>query len=78
MEDQLSEALILECRNAFKMFDTEGRGAITAAELGVVMRQLGVASTPQELQEMIQEVDESREGEVNFQQFLTIMAHKMK
>ncbi len=74
----MSEALILECRNAFKMFDTEGRGAIAAPELGAIMRQLGVASTLQELEEMIQEVDESGEGEVNFQQFLTIMAHKMK
>ena len=53
MEEQLSEAQILEIRDAFKMFDSEGRGYITANELGVVMRQLGVSSTPEELLEMI-------------------------
>ncbi|TNV75245.1 hypothetical protein FGO68_gene10885 [Halteria grandinella] len=77
-EDQMSEAQINECRDKFKMFDSEGRGTITVRELGVVMRQLGVNPTDEELQEMIQEVDESGEGEITFQQFISIMAHKMK
>ncbi len=60
------------------MFDNDGTGAITAKELGVVMRQLGLNPTEKELAEMIAEVDEKGEGEIDFQMFLAIMAHKMK
>ena len=78
MEDQLTEDQINECRESFKMFDKDGDGTITAKELGIVMRQLGLSPTDGELQEMIQEVDEDGNGEINFSEFLTIMAHKMK
>ncbi len=53
MEDQLSEDQINECRETFKMFDKDGDGTITAKELGIVMRQLGLNPTEDELQEMI-------------------------
>ena len=48
------------------MFDNDGTGAITAKELGVVMRQLGLNPTEKELTEMIAEVDEKGEGEIDF------------
>ena len=78
MEDQLSEDQINECRETFKMFDKDGDGTITAKELGIVMRQLGLNPTEDDLLEMIQEVDEDGNGEIEFAEFLTIMAHKMK
>ena len=77
-EEQLSEEQINECRETFKMFDKDGDGTITAKELGVVMRQLGLNPSEEELIEMIMEVDENGDGEINFQEFLSIMAHKMK
>ena len=78
MEDQLSEEQIQECKETFKMFDKDGDGTITAKELGIVMRQLGLNPTEDDLLEMIQEVDENGDGEINFMEFITIMAHKMK
>ena len=48
------------------MFDKDGDGTITAKELGVVMRQLGLNPTEEELLEMIKEVDENGDGEINF------------
>ena len=60
------------------MFDKDGDGTITCKELGIVMRQLGLNPTEDELLEMIQEVDEDGNGEISFTEFLTIMAHKMK
>lgn len=60
------------------MFDKDGDGTITAKELGIVMRQLGLNPSEDEIHEMIQEVDEDGNGEINFTEFLTIMAHKMK
>ena len=78
MEEQLTEEQINECRDTFKMFDKDGDGTITAKELGVVMRQLGLNPSEEELNDMIKEVDENGDGEINFSEFLAIMAHKMK
>jgi calmodulin len=78
MEEYLTEDQINECRETFKMFDKDGDGQISAKELGIVMRQLGLSPTEDEIIEMILEVDEDGNGEINFDEFLTIMAHKMK
>nr|pir calmodulin-related calcium-binding protein - Stylonychia lemnae (clone 719) [Stylonychia lemnae] len=69
MEEQLSEDQINECRETFKMFDKDGDGTITAKELGIVMRQLGLNPTEDELLEMIQEVDEDGMGKSISQSF---------
>lgn len=60
------------------MFDKDGDGTISAKELGIVMKQLGLNPTEDEIMEMMNEVDEDGNGEINFTEFLTIMAHKMK
>ena len=49
----MSEDQINECRETFKMFDKDGDGTITCKELGIVMRQLGLNPTEDELLEMI-------------------------
>ena len=48
----------LELREAFSLFDCDGDGTITKQELGTVMEKLGMASSHEELDEMIKEVDE--------------------
>uniref|UniRef100_A0A4W4HI93 Troponin C, slow skeletal and cardiac muscles n=1 Tax=Electrophorus electricus TaxID=8005 RepID=A0A4W4HI93_ELEEL len=47
-------------------------------ELGKVMRMLGQNPTPEELQEMIDEVDEDGSGTVDFNEFLVMMVRCMK
>ncbi|KAJ3997617.1 calmodulin [Lentinula boryana] len=51
---------------------------ITTKELGTVMRSLGQNPTEAELQEMINEVDTDGNGFVDFPEFLSMMARKMK
>src|SRR5580692_3985392 len=56
----------------------DGDGTITTKELGTVMRSLGQNPTEAELQDMINEVDADGNGEIDFPEFLTMMARKMK
>eukprot|EP00980_Cylindrotheca_fusiformis_P019151 scaffold6486_cov96-Cylindrotheca_fusiformis.AAC.15 len=51
---------------------------ITTKELGTVMRSLGQNPTEAELQDMIQEIDADGSGTIDFPEFLTMMARKMK
>ena len=57
---------------------TDGDGTITTRELGTVMRSLGQNPTEAELQDMINEVDADGNGTIDFPEFLTMMARKMK
>jgi calmodulin len=60
------------------LFDKDGDGMITTNELGTVMRSLGQSPTEAELQDIINEVDADENGVLDFPEFLTMMARKMK
>merc|ERR1712151_652231 len=62
----------------FPFFDMDGDGSITTKELGTVMRSLGQNPTEAELQDMINEVDADGNGTIDFPEFLSLMARKMK
>lgn len=75
-EQKLTEQQITEFKEAFALFDKDGDGSITTAELGNVMRALGFNPTQAELQDMINEIDSNGNGEIDFAEFLTMMARK--
>jgi calmodulin len=56
----------------------DGDGTITHHELGTVMRSLGQNPTEAELHDMINEVDADGNGTIDFPEFLTMMARKMR
>lgn len=60
------------------MFDKDNDGKITTKELGIVMRSLGQNPSESELNDMINEVDVNNDGSIDFPEFLTMMARKMK
>ena len=78
MEDQLTEEQIGFFKEAFNLFDKDGNGFINTNELASVLRSLGQNNTEAELQEMISEIDSDDNGSIDFPEFLTMMARKMK
>ncbi|XP_011427026.1 calmodulin-A-like [Crassostrea angulata] len=75
---KLSDEQVAEFREAFNLFDKDGDGSITTMELGTVMRSLGQNPTEGELQDMINEVDYDESGTIDFDEFLQMMARKMR
>ena len=55
-----------EIREAFQVFDKDGNGFISAAELRHVMTNLGEKLTDEEVDEMIREADIDGDGQVNY------------
>jgi len=78
MAEQLSQEQIAEFKDAFSLFDKDGDGTITTKELGTVMRSLGQNPADSDLQAMINEVDVDGNGTIDFHEFLTMMAKKLK
>ncbi|NXO02422.1 CALMS protein, partial [Rhinopomastus cyanomelas] len=78
MAERLSEEQIAEFKEAFSLFDRDGDGCITTKELGTVMRSLGQNPTEAELRDMVGEVNADGSGTVDFAEFLSLMARKMR
>ncbi|KAG0464276.1 hypothetical protein HPP92_019916 [Vanilla planifolia] len=76
--DLLTNEQISEFREAFCLFDKDGDGRITVEELATVIGSLGHNPSQEELQDMIDEVDFNRNGTIEFGEFLSLMARKMK
>ena len=56
------------------MFDKDKDGAITARELGNMMRSIGQNPTDEEVMAMIKEVDLNSDGKIELDEFMTLMA----
>ncbi|VDO73750.1 unnamed protein product [Heligmosomoides polygyrus] len=65
-----------EMREAFRVFDQDGNGFISAAELRYVMTNLGEKLTDEEVDEMIREADVDGDGQLNYEEFVTMMTTK--
>merc|ERR1711997_1246605 len=76
MADQLTEEQIAEFKEAFSLFDKDGNGLISAAELRHVMTNLGEKLTDEEVDEMIREADVDGDGAINYQEFVRMMMAK--
>ncbi|KAG2549413.1 probable calcium-binding protein CML8 isoform X1 [Panicum virgatum] len=66
-----------EIKEAFDLFDIDGSGTIDARELNVAMRALGFEMTPEQINQMIAEVDKDGSGTIDFDEFVHMMTDKM-
>ena len=56
-----------ELIDAFHVFDKDGNGFISAAELRLVMTNLGEKLTDDEVDELIREADLDGDGQINYE-----------
>ncbi|CAJ0929776.1 unnamed protein product [Ranitomeya imitator] len=65
-----------EIREAFREFDKDGNGYLSAAELSLVMKNLSAKLTNEEVDDMIREADIDGDGQVNYEEFVQMMTAK--
>ena len=65
-----------ELIEAFKIFDRDGNGLISANELQHVMTSLGENVTEEEVEEMIKESDLDGDGYINYEEFVRMIVNK--
>jgi Ca2+-binding EF-hand superfamily protein len=59
--------------DAFRVFDTDGDGRITAKELMAVLVELGIKTSKSDVKKMIQELDYDRNGTIEYSEFVQMM-----
>merc|ERR1712150_54233 len=65
-----------KARKAFEKYDTDGSGTITWDEMKEVFEEkLGRKLNVKEVKEMMKETDENDDGEVDYNEFLTLMCN---
>ena len=74
----LSEQEICELHEAFNIFDIDSDGSIETSQLGMLMNALKQYPTKEELDNIIKETDIEHTNQIYFNQFLKIMAKRIK
>ncbi|OWF34955.1 neo-calmodulin-like [Mizuhopecten yessoensis] len=67
-----------EIKRTFELFDKDKNGKITESELTDVMRALGQNPTTQHVRSIIAEVDKDNDGEIDFEEFVSMMSKKWR
>lgn len=67
----------MDIHTAFRTFDVNDDGKISAEEIMGVLRRLGESCTPEDCQKMVRAVDLDGDGVVNMDEFMTMMTQTM-
>ena len=70
----VSLILVQEMMQAFRVFDKDGNGYITAKELKTAMHEMGMPLSDEEVQLMIKEKDVNGDGVIDYNEFIAINA----
>ena len=65
-----------EYMEAFKLFDKNGDGTISAEELKEVMTNIGEKMNDSEISQMIKEADLDGDGQINYSEFIRMLKGK--
>lgn len=67
-----------ELRDAFRLYDQDHNGLISASELHLVLNRLGMKCSIEDCHRMIRSVDSDGDGNVNFEEFEKMMTNTNK
>jgi len=62
----------------FRKFDAHGNGSVSGAELGNLMRSVGMFPTDDEVEDLLQHMDTDGEGGIELDEFLAHMADQIE
>ncbi|XP_076096068.1 neo-calmodulin-like isoform X2 [Mytilus galloprovincialis] len=62
-----------EVRDAFRLFDKNGDGYVTASELKTILSNNGEKISDEELDAMIKDADVDGDGKINYQEFVSML-----
>lgn len=69
---------IVKLKKCFKSLDSDGGGSIGLEELEVPLIGLGFAENREEVKDIMNSVDEDGNGDIEFNEFLTIIKNSVK
>jgi calmodulin len=67
-----------EFREIFNLVDRDGGGSISKSELQSLMKTLAINASQAEIDLMINEIDSNNDGEIQFEEFVAVMARKVQ
>jgi calmodulin len=73
----LSAEELAEFREIFNLVDLDKGGTISKDELKQLMHTLGLRPSQEELNAMVDEIDADGNGEIDFDEFVTVMSRKV-
>ncbi|WAR00649.1 CALM-like protein [Mya arenaria] len=73
---KIASKQLKELRKTFEMFDRDGDGRISASELGHAFRVQGQIIPDAEIRNIIKEVDDDGNGQIDFEEFVSLMTTK--
>mmetsp|Transcript_118925 Transcript_118925/g.237003 ORF Transcript_118925/g.237003 Transcript_118925/m.237003 type:complete len:155 (+) Transcript_118925:163-627(+) len=74
----LTDVQIAEFKEAYDLFDADGKGTVKVKDMMTLMRALGQHPTDTEYVDMVSEVDTDGNGTVDFPEFITLMAKLLR
>lgn len=66
-EEEDTEAILRELKDAFRLYDKEGLGYISTDLLREILKELDEKMTPEDLEQMIEEIDIDGSGTVDWE-----------
>ena len=78
MFDDIPQDRRQDYKNVFEMYDKNKDNNVNSLELANIFKALNIDVTDDEIKQMIAEVDEEGDGEINFEDFITIVNKRGK
>lgn len=75
---KITEEKTEELKEAFEVFDKDGDGEITVAELHQILNNLGQKTSLADVKKMIAEVDKDNNEKIDFEEFVIMMLKKQE